>query len=274
MFEPIDVSINWGFIGILCTLLIILIRFLKKVYSPKMKQIDFREEWSLQGMSKPIGFEELITISYQGEEVESFHGFEIVLFNSGNDVINFDDFNEYPTIELSGFNNILKLEVFKSCKYTECEVCVVGENQMRIELNNFESRCYIKITIHYESIEDILMPSIAMGLKNQKKVDYKHLDINYREYVGIGSDYTRLMGVAFIAFLVPLIITYLFVRFGLGIDFENANTYPWEWKLLFFIPALITMATIVCREYRMVEDYHFGSHKIKDWYQVDISNIK
>lgn len=268
MFERIVFNINWGLLGVMSSIIIACIPLFLKLSRRKEKDIDFLEVDMNYIFKKPSGFEKDVKISFNGKDIESLECLSIYIKNLGSKIINYNDFNEQPNIEISGFNNIFKYEVYKSCLHTICSIEKISDDKIVINTDNFESDCYINVLLYFESIEENQSIKASLSLKNMPRKQIVLKDVQIERQLGLSQSYSSMLPIIFLPFFILLGVTALIARYGLGVNLSIGETYSWGWKLLFFLPSIIISLITSWHYYRRINRYNFGSLKIKQWHKV------
>lgn len=266
MFETIKLNVDWGLLIGIASLLITLIILIAKLFKRKSKDIEIRNVITHYIINKPSEYCDDLQIIFKGAKIESFQVIQIFLKNIGAEILNENDFNHQPTIELSGFNNILNYNIVSSCKYVKINSHKIDENKLELRINNFESNCYLKIEIAFESIEAKQIPYFIACIKNQKKIEHDlgnyEMDIKFAK----PRDYNLFLPSFLLVFVISVFLIKLLVKNGLGIDLSNPGNFSLGWKIIYFLPPSIISLLFAWRFIRFLKKGYGEWNKIKKWY--------
>ena len=252
MFNPIEININYGFISIYITVLGIIISWIYKQSRTIEKSIRVDDVHFKNILFKPTDIVDRINITFNDIKIEKLDKVQVILFNSGNQTLNYDDFNIPPTLDIVGFTNILCVNVSTSFEHMKIDVNKNEESKLELILNNFEPKKYVKIEFYFESIDDDYKPNFKFCLKEQKN---SNTDLKFEEYTKefeINKAYNSIIPLWLLIFLITVGLTYLFTRFGLGINPNNPKMFAIGWKILFFVPATIMGIVFAIFHYRLI----------------------
>jgi len=266
LFNTLDFSVDWGLLFGLISILSLVITWIIKTFKDPDKDLTVKEVSIENLLNKPNELESDLKILLNGEEIEQLNKIELYIQNDGTKTLNISDFHILPTVNLSGFTNIISLSISSSNEFTRCDSREVNSSLLELTIDNLESKDYIRIEILFESLNNDFESSFEFRLKEKKmeKRDLKEFRID--KHFGIAKDYNAFMIMPLFAGITVYGLTYFIVKYGLRIDLSDASKFSIGWKILFFLPTILTGLFVVYKWNKTIKDFHYGYKKVEKWH--------
>ena len=268
IFNQIDIAIDWGFIFGFISVLSLALTWLIRKFRDSSKEISIKEVSIETILNKPNELVNDIKVILNGEEIEQLNKIELYFQNSGSKTLNRTDYYILPQIDLAGFTNIISINISTSNDMTKCISEKINSSLLELKIDHLEPKEYIRIEILFESISDEYDSTFEFRLKENKTVKQDLKEYRIDKHFGISKDYNAFMMITSLAGLVVFGLTYFLTRNGLGVDLTDPNNFSVGWKVLFFLPTILTCLFVIYKWNKTIKDHHFGYKKVSKWYNT------
>ncbi len=271
IFNRIEFIPDWGVILGLISVTTIIVGGLRRLLKDPEKSLAVREVIVDTFLNKPGELANNIRILLDGQEIVQLTRMTLYLKNEGRKALHSSDYHVLPTVNLSGFTNIVSINISATNEFTTCESNQIDQSHLELKIDNFESHDYIKLEVLFESISDDFESYFEFRLKENKhnKTDLK--EYRLEKGLGISKDYNALMMLPIFAALIAYGATYILVRFGLGVNLTDQE-FGIGWKSLFYAPAVVTGLSVLYSFKKTIDSFHYGHKKINDWHYLALGN--
>lgn len=266
IFNHIDISVDWGLLFGLISILSLVFAWVVKTFRDASKEICVEEAEVETLLNKPNEFHNELKIILNGTEIEQLNKIALFLRNSGTSTLDSEDFYVLPRINLSGFTNIISLNISSSNEFTKCETSEVEPSILAFKIDNWESKDFIRVEILFESLSNEFESTFEYRLKEQKKVHRNLKEFRLDKFIGISKDYNAFLIFPSFSALIIFGLSYFIVKYGLRVNLSDLNKFSIGWKILFFIPTILTGIYIIFKWNNTIKDFHYGHLKIDKWF--------
>lgn len=268
IFNHIDIKIDWGFIFGFISVLSIAITWLIRTFRDSSKEIGVKEVSIETILNKPNELINDLKVILNGEEIEQLNKIELYFQNSGSKTLNHTDYHILPQINLSGFTNIISINISSSNDITTCISEKLNSSLLELKIDNLEPKEYMRIDILFESISDEYESTFEFRLKENKIVKRDLKEYRIDKNFGISKDYNAFMTITSLAGLVVFGLSYFLTRNGLGVDLSDPGNFSIGWKVLFFSPTILTCLFVIYKWNKTIKNHHFGYKKVSKWHDT------
>jgi hypothetical protein len=271
-FNHIDISIDWGLLFGLISILSLVFAWVVKTFRDPNKDISVKEAVIEKLLNRPNEFQNELKIILNGTEIEQLNKISLFLRNTGTSSLNSEDFHILPRMNLSGFTNIISLNISSSNEFTKCETSEIEPSIVEFKLDNWEPKDFVRVEILFESLSNEFESSFEYRLKEQKKKERNLKEFRIDKHIGISKDYNGFMFFPMFAAGIVYGLSYFIVKYGLKVDLSDLNKFGIGWKILFFIPTVLTGIYVVYKWNTTIRDFHFAHLKIDKWHFMTSKN--
>lgn len=271
-FNHIDLTVDWGLLFGLLSILSLVFAWIVKTFRDYSKEISVKEAAIEKLLNRPNEFQNELKILLNGIEIEQLNKISLFLRNSGTSTLNSDDFYVLPKMNLSGFTNIISLNISSSNEFTKCETSEVEPSILAFKLYNWEPKDFIRVEILFESLSNEFESTFEYRLKEQKKVQRNLKEFRLDKHIGISKDYNAFLIFPLFAALIVYGLSYFIVKYGLRVDLSDLYKFSIGWKVLFFIPTILTGIYVIFEWNNTIKDFHYGHLKIDKWFFMTSNN--
>lgn len=268
LFNPIEITIDWGLLFGLISILSLVFVWIVKTFRDPDKDISVKGASIEKLLNKPNEFQNELKIILNGNEIEQLNKISLFLRNIGTMTLNSVDFHIVPKLNLSGFTNIISLNISSSNEFTKCDTKEIKPAILEFKLNNWEPNDFIRIEILFESISYEFETSLEYRLKEQKKYQHNLKEYSIDKYIGITKDYNAFLLFPAFAGAIVYGLSYFIVKYGLKVDLSDLNTFGIGWKVLFFMPTILTIFYAIFKWNNTIKDFHYGHLKVENWHFI------
>jgi len=268
LFNHIEITIDWGLLFGLISILSLVFVWIAKTFRDDDKDISVKEASIEKLLNKPNEFENNLKITLNGMEIEQLNKISLFLKNTGTTTLNSDDFHILPKLNLSGFTNIISLNISSSNEFTNCETKEIQPAVLEFKLNNWEPKDFIRIEILFESISNEFVTSLEYRLKKKKKYQRNLKEYRIDKHIGLSKDYNAFLVFPGFAGLIVFGLSYFIVKYGLKVDLSDLDKFNIGWKVLFFLPTILTILYVILKWNNTIKDFHYGHLKVDNWYSL------
>jgi len=267
-FNTIEVSVDWGLLFGLISILSLVLTWLVKSFRDQDRELIVKEVSIENLLNKPNELVSNLKIILNGQEIEQLNRIELYIQNYGAKTLNISDYHILPKVNLSGFTNIIGLTISASNEFTKCESSEVSPSLLELKIDNLEPKDYIRIEILFESLTNEFESSFEFRLKEQKMEKRNLKEFKIDKHYGLSKDYNGFMIIPMLAGIMVFGLTYFIVIYGLRIDISNPDKFSIGWKALFFLPTILTVLYVILKWNKTIKDFHFGYKKVNNWYFI------
>lgn len=270
LFNPIEFSVDWGLLFGLISILSLVFAWVIKTFRDSSKDISVKEAFIEKLLNKPNELQNELRIILNGIEIEQLNKISLYLKNTGSSTLNSKDFYILPRIDLSGFTNIISLNISSSNEFTRCKTFEIEPSIVEFRLEDWESKDFIRVEILFESLSSEFESSLEYRIKEQEKevMDLKEFRID--KHFGIAKDYNALITFPMFAAAFVCGLSYFIVKYGLRIDLSDLSSFGIGWKILFFIPTALTAIYVTHKWNNIIKEFHFTHLQIDQWYSMTL----
>ena len=154
LFNTIDFYVDWGLLFGLISIMSLVITWIVKTLKDADKELTVKEVSIENLLNKPNELMSDLRILLNGEEIEQLNKIELYIQNSGATTLSISDYYVLPSVNLSGFTNIISLSISSSNEFTRCDSREVNSSLLELRIDNLESKDYIRIEILFESLNN------------------------------------------------------------------------------------------------------------------------
>ncbi len=117
-FSHIEITVDWGLLFGLISILSLVFVWIAKTFRDPAKDISVKEASLEKLLNKPNEFQNELKITLNGSEIDQLNKISLFLRNMGTSTLNSEDFHILPKLNLSGFTNIISLNISSSNEFT------------------------------------------------------------------------------------------------------------------------------------------------------------
>ena len=117
-FSHIEITVDWGLLFGLISILSLVFVWIAKTFRDPAKDISVKEASREKLLNKPNEFQNELKITLNGSEIDQLNKISLFLRNMGTSTLNSEDFHILPKLNLSGFTNIISLNISSSNEFT------------------------------------------------------------------------------------------------------------------------------------------------------------
>lgn len=272
LFNPIEITVDWGLLFGLISILSLVFVWIVKTFRDPAKDISVKEALIEKLLNKPNEFQNELKITLNGREIDQLNKISLYLRNTGSSTLNSEDFHILPKLNLSGFTNIISLNISSSNEFTKCDATEIKPAILEFKLSNWEPKDFIRIEILFESISNEFETSLEYRLKEQKKYQRNLKDYRIDKHFGISKDYNAFFLFPSFAGLIIYGLSYFIVKYGLKVDLSDLDKFSIGWKVFFFLPTILTVLYTILKWNSTIKDFHYSHLKVDNWYSMTSKN--
>lgn len=268
LFNPIEFSVDWGLLFGLISILSLVFAWVVKTFQDRSKDLSVKEAFIESLLNKPNELQNELRIILNGIEIEQLNKVSLYLRNTGSSTLNSKDFYILPRIDLSGFTNIISLNISSSNEFTRFETVEIEPSIVEFRLEDWEPKDFVRVEVLFESLSNEFESSLEYRIKEQPKEVTNLKEFRIDKHFGIAKDYDAFMIFPIIAAAFVFGLSYFIVRYGLKIDLSDLSSFGIAWKVLFFIPTVLTATYVIYRWNNTIKEFHFTHLQIDQWYSM------
>lgn len=271
LFNPLEYSVDWGLLFGLVSILSLVLTWMVKGFKPADKDLMVNEVSIDKLLNKPNELVSDLKILLNGQEIEQLNKIELYVQNYGTKTLGSSDYHVLPKIDLSGFTNIISLSISCSNEFTTCESQEISPSLLELKIENFESKDYLRIEILFESLTNEFESYFEYRLK-ENKVERRNLkEFGIEKYIGITKDQNAYMMFPLFTGFMVYGLTYFIVLYGLRIDMTDLTKFGLGWKVLYFLPTVLTGLIVILTWDKTFKNFHYGHKKVEKWHFVSLN---